>query len=72
MLHDTAAFEQTGKRIASLFVHYADGEMREIPIVAGQDVGGWQTWSDTRRDGRADPVWSGLADGSRTRLYPDR
>jgi WD40 repeat protein/tRNA A-37 threonylcarbamoyl transferase component Bud32 len=59
LLHGTGAFEQTGKRIASLFLHYADGEMRELSIIAGQHAGDWQTWRDAGADGRAKPVWSG-------------
>jgi hypothetical protein len=59
LLHGTTGFEQTGQRVASLFLHYADGEMREIPIIAGEDVGDWQSFREGGGVGRAKVVWSG-------------
>jgi hypothetical protein len=42
LLHSAAGFDEPGLTVARMVLHYADGEVREIPIIAGEDLADWR------------------------------
>jgi eukaryotic-like serine/threonine-protein kinase len=66
LLMSTTAFSEGGTRVASIFIKYDDGSVHEMPIVAGEHVGDWQTWPTAAKPPRAREVWTGRQVPSRT------
>ena len=64
LLHSTSGFDAPGTKVARLVLHYVDGQVREIPIVAGVDVDDWRPGANEPT--RAKVVWKGSLRPTRT------
>ena len=58
-LHSCCWGSDKSTRVASYFVHYADGQRREIPVKYGEDLLDWHLATRPSRRSRANLVWSG-------------
>jgi hypothetical protein len=74
-LHATAFWHRPGTKVASYIIHYADSQVREIPLVYGEQIADW--WFDPRKPAEltdAKVAWTGeneaaKSHGKAIRLY---
>jgi hypothetical protein len=68
-LHATAWSEANGRTIGRYIIHYASGEMEEIPINYGEDLRNWWTTGDPSEATGVTTAWKGQTTASAVRLF---